>query len=289
MTVGRAALSVPAALYGNEQARDWFRPELSISSWKGARTIGQAVRLSMEPGGMLGLVRRAGPDSGAELNRAALSSPRSPPSGRGAGSGRGAPPRRHDRRHRGACSPRRRSGSRSCGLSMGGYVALEVLRQAPGRVARLALLDTSARPATPGAAPSARAADRPRRAGPIRGGPRRAVGEPRRIPTGDADAALEEVVRPDDAGDRAGGLHPPAARHHGRADSRPLLPGIEIPTLVLVGAEDAITPPELSREIAEMVEWASLVVLPSCGHLATLERPEAVTAAIHAWLAAGLA
>jgi pimeloyl-ACP methyl ester carboxylesterase len=69
-----------------------------------------------------------------------------------------------------------------------------------------------------------------------------------------------------------------------RPDSRPMLPGIEIPTLVLVGEQDAITPPELAREMAEAVEWASLVVVPDCGHLSSLERPEAVTQALSAWL-----
>ena len=55
----------------------------------------------------------------------------------------------------------------------------------------------------------------------------------------------------------------------GRPDSRPNLPGIEIPTLVLVGEGDAITPPEIAREMAEMIEWASLVVVPEAGHLSS--------------------
>jgi pimeloyl-ACP methyl ester carboxylesterase len=71
-----------------------------------------------------------------------------------------------------------------------------------------------------------------------------------------------------------------------RPDSRPDLPQIEIPVLVLVGAEDASTPPEFAREMAEAIEWASLVVVPDCGHLSTLERPDAVTRALEAWLVA---
>jgi pimeloyl-ACP methyl ester carboxylesterase len=70
----------------------------------------------------------------------------------------------------------------------------------------------------------------------------------------------------------------------GRQDSRPLLPSVEIPTLVLVGAEDKLTPPELAREMAEMVEWASLVIVPDCGHLSSLEQPDAVTDALRRWL-----
>ena len=69
-----------------------------------------------------------------------------------------------------------------------------------------------------------------------------------------------------------------------RRDARPMLPGIEIPTLVLVGEQDILTPPELAREMAEAVEWASLVVVPDCGHLSTLERPDAVNHALRAWL-----
>jgi pimeloyl-ACP methyl ester carboxylesterase len=70
----------------------------------------------------------------------------------------------------------------------------------------------------------------------------------------------------------------------GRADSRSLLPGIEIPTLVLAGEGDAITPPELAREMAEMIEWASLVIVPESGHLSSLEQPERVTQALRLWL-----
>ncbi len=69
-----------------------------------------------------------------------------------------------------------------------------------------------------------------------------------------------------------------------RADSRVSLPGIEIPTLVLVGEGDAITPPEIAREMAEMIEWASLVVIPGAGHMSTLEQPDRVTQALQLWL-----
>src|SRR3712207_8640948 len=49
-------------------------------------------------------------------------------------------------------------------------------------------------------------------------------------------------------------------------------PGIEIPTLVLAGEGDLITPPEIAREMAEMIEWASLVIIPESGHLSSLEQ-----------------
>jgi pimeloyl-ACP methyl ester carboxylesterase len=72
----------------------------------------------------------------------------------------------------------------------------------------------------------------------------------------------------------------------GRPDSRPLLSTIKVPALVLVGREDALTPVELSQEIAAGIPGARLEVVPECGHLSTMERPEAVNAALRAWLAA---
>ena len=69
-----------------------------------------------------------------------------------------------------------------------------------------------------------------------------------------------------------------------RPDSRSLLSSIACPTLVLVGDGDEATPPELNREIAGGISGAKLVVVPECGHLSTLEKPEAVNAALTDWL-----
>jgi pimeloyl-ACP methyl ester carboxylesterase len=69
-----------------------------------------------------------------------------------------------------------------------------------------------------------------------------------------------------------------------RPDSRPSLAAIRCSTLVLVGEQDKGTPPELAREIAAGIAGARLVVVPDCGHLSTLERPQAVTAALVAWM-----
>ena len=71
-----------------------------------------------------------------------------------------------------------------------------------------------------------------------------------------------------------------------RPDSREGLAAIEIPTLALVGDADVLTPPDLAREIGEAIEWASVVVVPDCGHLATLESPDMMNRALAAWLAA---
>jgi pimeloyl-ACP methyl ester carboxylesterase len=65
-----------------------------------------------------------------------------------------------------------------------------------------------------------------------------------------------------------------------RADSRPGLAAIRCPTLVVVGAEDALTPPDRAAEIAAGIPHARQVVVPDCGHLSTLEQPEALTQAL---------
>ena len=71
-----------------------------------------------------------------------------------------------------------------------------------------------------------------------------------------------------------------------RPDSRPTLGAICCPTLVLVGEQDRGTPPDLAREIAAGIGGARLVTVPDCGHLSTLERPQAVTKALVEWMQA---
>lgn len=171
------------------------------------------------------------------------------------------------------------------GLSMGGYVALEVLRQAPERVCRVALLDTG-----PGADDAAARERRLRQIALAEGGKLDEVQEelwPRLVhPDRRDDRALRDVVEAmmADTGPEAFARQQRAIM--GREDSRALLSQLEIPTLVLVGDADAPTPPHLAQEMADLVEWSSLVIVPDCGHLSTLERPEAVIHALKAWLAA---
>jgi pimeloyl-ACP methyl ester carboxylesterase len=71
-----------------------------------------------------------------------------------------------------------------------------------------------------------------------------------------------------------------------RPDSRPLLASIKCPTLVLVGDSDTLTPPDLSREIAQGIPGARLAIIPDCGHLSTIEQPDPVNAALIDWLRA---
>ncbi|KAA8999002.1 alpha/beta fold hydrolase [Affinibrenneria salicis] len=171
------------------------------------------------------------------------------------------------------------------GLSMGGYVAFEILRQAPQRVARLILLDTSAR------ADSAEVIQaREQQIGQVGAGGFDAMIDdaygfcvhPSRL----TDDALRAAIR-----QMAGEVGPAGFIRQqraiiGRADSRPLLAQIHCPTLVLVGDADRLTPIENAQEIAAGIRGASLVTVPACGHVSTLERPAFVNETIAAWLRA---
>ncbi|ADZ68906.1 alpha/beta fold hydrolase [Polymorphum gilvum] len=171
------------------------------------------------------------------------------------------------------------------GLSMGGYIAMEILRVAPERVARLALLDTSARPDAP------------------------EQGERRRVLMDLADkgrfSKVPHLLYPGlvDAGrehdedlkavvvEMAMETGPEAFVRQQRAimarvDARPRLGEIGCPTLVLVGAGDTLTPPHLAQEMHEAIPASRMAVIPGCGHLSTLEAPGAVTAELTAWLGA---
>jgi pimeloyl-ACP methyl ester carboxylesterase len=171
------------------------------------------------------------------------------------------------------------------GLSMGGYIAYEVIRQAPDRVTRLALLDTGSR------------ADAPeRREGRLRlialaerEGAASAQREllPVLIHTARlADKPLVETVLQMAVDTGVEAFKRQQAAIMTRPDNRPLLATIRCPTLVLVGREDALTPPALAQEIADGIPGAALEIIPDCGHLSTLERPEAVNRALRAWLTA---
>jgi pimeloyl-ACP methyl ester carboxylesterase len=169
------------------------------------------------------------------------------------------------------------------GFSMGGYLAFEILRRAPGRVARLALLDTSARPDT------AEQRDRRHRF--------MAMGE-----RGELDAVMQAYmplfVHPGRLHDPelVGGLMAMARRIGrdgflnqqkamlGRPDSRSGLTAIAVPTLVLCGRQDALTPLALHAEMAAGIPGGRLVVVEDSGHMTPLERPQAVTAVLRYWL-----
>ncbi|MEO8487823.1 MAG: alpha/beta fold hydrolase [Betaproteobacteria bacterium] len=169
------------------------------------------------------------------------------------------------------------------GLSMGGYVAYEILRQAPARVTALALMDTSARP------DSAEATENRRRLIALAQRDFPGVAEallPKLMTTAHvADERLAAVVR-----DMATRIGPAAfARQEraiiGRADSRPSLARIDGPTLVLAGADDALIPREIHEEQAAGIRGAELAIVADCGHLSSIEAPDRVNAALRRWLA----
>jgi pimeloyl-ACP methyl ester carboxylesterase len=169
-----------------------------------------------------------------------------------------------------------------CGLSMGGYVAFEIMRRAPERVTRLALLDTQARPDSDEA--------RARRLDLIALVERGdfAAATARLLPLfvhPDRRAALQAMIAAmaEQVGRDAFLRQQKAILE--RVDSRPGLAAIACPTLVLTGRQDLLTPLEVHLEIAAAIPDATLVVLPRCGHLSPLEQPAMVTAQLAAWLA----
>lgn len=170
------------------------------------------------------------------------------------------------------------------GLSMGGYLAFEIMRQAPERVERLALLDTSARPDTPERAETRSELIRLAQTGKFKAVMPRLL--PNFIhPSRLKDPAVADVVR--QMAERTG---PEAFIRQqtaimGRPDSRGDLASIRVPTLVLCGRQDVLTPLAVHEEIAAGIAGSKLVIVEDCGHLAPLERPEATTAAMRAWLA----
>lgn len=168
------------------------------------------------------------------------------------------------------------------GLSMGGYVALEIMRQAPERVTGLALLDTSARPDT------AEATQHRRKLIKLAGSSFPAV----------VNGLLPKMVHPAHLQDteltgifRAMALTVGQAAFVrqqeaiiGRIDSRPFLKNIKCPTLVLCGRDDAITPVSLHEEMVAGIPASRLVVIEECGHLSVLEQPQQVNDAFEKWL-----
>lgn len=169
------------------------------------------------------------------------------------------------------------------GLSMGGYAALEVMRQAGARVNRLVLMDTSAR-----ADDAERIEHRKALIQRIEAGGFEDVIEdhfpvfvhPSRL----NDAPLMATIRAS-----AHAVGPEAYVRQqtaimNRPDSLGLLGDIRCPTLVMCGAEDALTPPALHHEMAEAIAGATLQMIDGSGHLPPLEKPNAVTNALRTWL-----
>jgi len=167
------------------------------------------------------------------------------------------------------------------GISLGGYVALEIMRRTPERVTRLALLDTSARPEEEGAMEGNPAE---------RDGSAAGLGQvglmttllvhPKRL----ADRRLSTILgaMAERVGRKAFLRQQRAIR--ARPDSRAGLAAIACPTLLICGRQDPLASPAVHEEMAAAIPGAELLVIEECGHLSPLEQPEEVTAALRRWL-----
>jgi pimeloyl-ACP methyl ester carboxylesterase len=165
---------------------------------------------------------------------------------------------------------------RLTGFSMGGYIALEIMRQAAARVVKLALVDTSARPELPeqterrnkliGLAEAGRFSEVNNFLWPVLVDP-----------SHQSDAALRAAI--DQMADETGAEAFVRQQRAiiGRADSRPLLGGIKCPVLMIVGASDQLTPPAHAEEIAKEIPGAKLETLAGSGHMSPMEKPDEVT------------
>lgn len=169
------------------------------------------------------------------------------------------------------------------GLSMGGYISFEIMRRAPERVLKLALLDTSARADTPEAIANRHAAIA-------------AVGQYdyemlarlslTQLVADDADQQVKDEVVAMSV--RVGSETYVRQQHAimARPDSTATLPQITVPTLVIVGEKDILTPPERAEEIHAGIGGSVLRIIPGSGHLSAIEAPEAVNRHMREWLAA---
>jgi len=169
------------------------------------------------------------------------------------------------------------------GLSMGGYVAQEIMRRAPKRVERLALLDTSARADTPEQKTHRGELIDQLSVGDFRGVTSRLLPlliHPDRL----AESTLTAVVKRSAANVGADAYVRQQTAIMNRPDGRGDLAKISCPTLVLCGRQDALTPLKMHDEMAAAIGSATLVVIDDCGHLAPLERPRAVSAVMRYWL-----
>jgi len=165
---------------------------------------------------------------------------------------------------------------------MGGMVALEIMRFAPERVTKLALIDTNARPDTPEQSAQRRAANAAiLEAEDLAAFAAQGIAHMIDASSGERvrRAMIEMAVRVG-AGTYARQNNAMLARQ----DLRPVLPTIRVPTIVVVGENDRLTPLACSEEIRDGVAGATLHVIPDCGHLPPIERPNELAPLLKEWL-----
>lgn len=169
------------------------------------------------------------------------------------------------------------------GFSMGGYIVFEMLRQASGRITRLALIDTMARPDTPEQAQKRHDGIRVAQAGKLL--QLSAQNFPNAVHPDNAGPADIRAIALRMAEQNGAEVY---VRHQqailARPDSRPDLARIRVPTTVIVGEADITTPVDAAHEMADGIDGAHLVTIAGAGHMAPTEQPEAVTRALVGWL-----
>ena len=169
------------------------------------------------------------------------------------------------------------------GLSMGGYVALEIIRRAPERVTKLALLDTSARSDTEEQIRRRHhfiQLTREGRFDEVISTLLSLFVHPDRVQDEQLCNNIREMnlrVGPEIFIRQQGAII-------GRTDSRNYLSTIKCPTIILCGRQDALTPLEVHEEMSSAIPEAHLAIIEDCGHMSTMERPQAVTALLRDWL-----
>ena len=176
------------------------------------------------------------------------------------------------------------------GHSMGGRVALEIVRRAPGRVERLALLDTGCLARPPGAAGDAERAGRLALLAQARESGMRTMArtwvQPMVHPERLADTALIEAILDMFARRTPQQFAGQIDALLARPDATDVLHAVACPALALCGREDAWAPPPQHEEMAALMPGSKLTILDRCGHMAPMERPDAVGAALAEWLQA---
>jgi pimeloyl-ACP methyl ester carboxylesterase len=174
------------------------------------------------------------------------------------------------------------------GHSMGGRVALEIVRRAPERVSRLALLDTGYAPRAAGDAGEHERRHRYELVAIAREHGMAAMGrrwsEPMVHPSRLADPALMEAIVDMIARSTPERFVRQVEALLARPDAAEVLATVRCPTLVLCGRDDGWANVAQHREIAARVPGSRLVVVDDCGHMAPMERPREVAQALRAWL-----
>jgi 3-oxoadipate enol-lactonase len=171
-----------------------------------------------------------------------------------------------------------------CGLSMGGYAAFAFLRKYPQRVSGLILADTR-----PGADTTEAQSNRENVARLAETQGAGAVADlqmPRLLSeyTREHHTEVEIRVRQMIEAATVQGIAAASRGMAERADSTELLAGITCPTLIIVGEQDALTPPSIAQEYAAHIPGAQLAVISNAGHLSNLEQPEAFIQAVRGFL-----